>query len=263
MVWACTAADAENRRAALDPDNSVQTALALCRRSEDDADACVAELARLRDDLPATACTRILEPRWSAECHFAIAERAAKDGDRWEALALCGQAGDYYHECLYHSWTFEIQSGAQGLGSAVAGLERGRAIVAFWSQLQTIGPDAPTQLWNDWWYFAHARNRPAVLAACGSLPDKRDQARCEVGTRLYVRRSIVEALIRPSLPPEHRDRMCRGGHAEAKMILGDLYSADPVLDEEADAAIAAACLPEGSRAARPWNPVFRAKRGAG
>lgn len=239
----------------------LEEALGLCARAGEATDECIATVVRDHADAPIEHCIGLSSERWRSECAFGIAEARAKGGDRWGALAGCGAAGAYYHECLYHAWTFELQLAAGGLeGGAVNGIDAARPIVAFWSQIETVGPDPEELLWADWWYFAHQRNKPAVIAACASLPTPEDARRCERGTRTFVRRSVVEMLIRPTTPGELKDRICRETLDDAKMLVGELYLPDPTLDAELAAGIAAGC--STGKVERPWNPVFRARRAA-
>lgn len=261
LLAGCERAPAEAMREALAEGTPLPRALRLCRAAGDIADECVTAVVRAHPEAPEDTCRSLVSDRWRAECHFSVAEARAKDGDRWAALVACGQAGAYYDECLYHAWTFELQLAAEGLGRAVAGIEKARPIVAFWGQLQNI-PDAEEQLWRDWWYFAHARNKPATIAWCAELPDAVDRRRCVEGTLTFVRRSVVETLIRPGTPAAQRDRLCRGDADDARALLGELYAPDPRLDAELEAGKAAACSPTGP-VARPWNPVFRGRRVAG
>lgn len=263
ILLACGPSPTEALRAALAGDLPLEESLALCDQAGDAAEECVATVVRGRADAPIERCARLSSDRWRSECAFGIAEARAKAGDRWGALAGCGAAGAYYHECLYHAWTFELQLAAEGLkattdhAGAVGGIERARPIVAFWSAIETVGPDAEELLWADWWYFAHARNKPAVLAACAALPDAVDRRRCEDGTRTYVRRSVVETLIRASTSAETKDRLCRGAPEDAKAFFGELYVPDPSLDAELVAGVAAGCAP--GKVERPWNPVFKTR----
>ncbi len=258
----CGPTPAEAFRAALAGDLPVDEALDLCALAGEQTDECVATVVRGNADVPIEHCAGLSSERWRSECAFGIAEARAKAGDRWGALTGCGAAGAYYHECLYHAWTFELQLAAESLdGGAVNGIERARPIVAFWSAVETIGPGAEELLWADWWYFAHARNKPAVLAACAGLPGETDRRRCEAGTRTYVRRSVVEMLIRPTTSADTRDRICRGTLDDARELVGELYLPDAALDAELAAGVAAGCAP--GKVDRPWNPVFRARGAPG
>lgn len=262
LILACAPSAPEAYRLAIAGDLPLEEALDLCGHAGESAEECVATVVRGHVDAPIEACTALTSERWRSECAFGIAESRAKAGDRWGALAGCGAAGAYYHECLYHAWTFELQLAADGLtGGAVGGIEVARPIVAFWSQIETVGPDAEAVLWADWWFFAHQRNKPAVLAACAALPDAVDRERCESGTRTYVRRSVVELLLRPTTPADQKDRICRESPEGARALLGELYAPDPALDAELAAALAAGCAP--GKPERPWNPVFRARRAPG
>jgi hypothetical protein len=248
-------------REALAGDRALDDRLALCDDAGDSAEECVATVVRGHAEAPLARCAALRAERWRSECAFGIAEARAKAGDRWGALAGCGAAGAYYNECLYHSWTFELQLAAEDVDRAVTGLDRARPIITFWSQIETVGPDAEELLWADWWYFAHTRNRPASLAGCTTLPDPTDRRRCEAGTRAFVRRTVVETLLRPSTAADTKDRLCRGTPADALPLLGDLYLPDPALDAELAAGLAAGCAP--GKIERPWNPVFHARGARG
>jgi hypothetical protein len=248
-------------REALAGNLPLDDALLLCDAAGESAEECVATVVRGHADAPIARCAALRSEQWRSECAFGIAEARATAGDRWGALTGCGAAGAYYNECLYHAWTFELQLASNDLGRAVAGIEKARPIVAYWSAIETVGPGAEEQLWADWWYFAHARNRPASLAPCATLTDATDRTRCEAGTRTYVRRSVVEALLRPNTPADTKDRICRGTPKDALALLGELYLPDPALDAEVVAAVAAGCAP--GRIDRPWNPVFGARSPAG
>lgn len=259
LTWlACAPAPEEALRLALAGERPLSESLALCDQAGDDAEECVATVVRDHADAPIERCGRLQSERWRSECAFGIAEARAKAGDRWGALEGCGLAGAYYHECLYHAWTFELQLSAENLGRAAQGIEKARPIIAFWSGIETIGPGAEELLWADWWYFAHARNRPASLAWCTSLPDPTDQRRCHDGTLGYVRRTVVETLIRPATPADTKDRICRTAEpTSALALLGDLYVPDPAMDAELVEGIRLGCAP--GKVERPWNPVFRAR----
>jgi hypothetical protein len=262
LILACATQDPEEAwRAALAGDRPLAESLALCDQSGEHAEECVATVVRGHADAPITRCAALQSERWRSECAFGIAEARAKAGDRWGALEGCGEAGAYYNECLYHSWTFELQLAAEEVDRAVDGVERARPIIAYWSQIETIGPQAEELLWADWWYFAHTRHKPATLAGCATLADATDRRRCEDGTRTFVRRTVVETLIRSTTPADTRDRLCRGSPADAKTLLGELYLPDPALDEELVAGLTAGCAP--GKVARPWNPVFRARSSPG
>jgi hypothetical protein len=253
--WIACAPDAAQRRDAL-ASTDLATALDACGEDE----SCRAAAVREHPAATGEACATLAEPRWRAECHFAVAEHRARAGDRQAALIACGQAGDYYNECLYHAWTFELQATVEGLGRAVEGVERARPVVAYWSDVGTIGSDAEGQIWRDWWYFAHARNKPATLAACGELTDAADRERCDDGTRMFVLRAVAEEINRAETPAAVRDRACRGETAAVLSLMGKLYTPDPTLDEQAEAGRALAC---GQPGHRPWNPIFRDRRSPG
>jgi hypothetical protein len=263
---------------AVAPSTPFDEAVALCGDAGPSAEECVAVVVRAHADAPGAdeACDALREARWRGECHFSLAERRAADGDRWAALRSCASAGPYYDECLYHAWTLELQhiAAAGEPRGAAARLPDARDAIAFWSEVQTVGgsalpmgargpsgsanqPDgAPAQIEHDWWFFAHARNRPARRADCASLEQAPEREGCERGTRLFVRRSVVEGLARDA----GRARVCRGGADAARDVLGALYaSPDAELDAVYEAAVAEACA-AALHGARPWNPSFRPRR---
>ncbi len=250
-----TAADAMAR--ALDPTTTLADALDWCAHAGEDAGECTASVVRNRPAATSSACIDIPAEKWRAECQFAAAERRGKAGDRWGALIGCGQAGTYYNECLYHAWTFDLQAVSNDLGTAVNGVEKARPVIAYWAQIQTIGPAAEDQMWRDWWYFAHAHNKPADMAKCGQLADSTDRGRCESGTKSYVRRAVTETILRPGTTREARDRLCRGEPGMARTAVGTLYLPDADLDGEAALALSEACGKTPATVARPWNPIFR------
>lgn len=254
---ACAPTAAEAMARALDPDASLDTALQWCAKAGESSGECSASIVRSRPEATSEACAGIVEEKWHAECQFAAAEHRGKAGDRWGALIGCGQAGSFYNECLYHAWTFDLQAVSNDLGSAVSGVDAARPVIAFWSQIQTIGPDAEDQLWRDWWYFANAHNKPADLAACGRLVDPTDQNRCINGTKAYVRRAVTEEVLRPGTSRELRDRLCRGDATIARTAMGTLYRPDADLDAEATLALTEACGKTQATVSRPWNPIFR------
>lgn len=262
ILLACAPAPtpAEAYRLALAAETPVEEALELCHTAADEEEECIATVVRRHPDELAGECVTLRTARWRGECHFSVAEARAKEGDRWGALTECGAAGDFYNECLYHAWNYDLQQSSVNVGRAVSGIEGGRAVIAFWSGIETIGEDAEEQLWRDWWFFAHSRNKPANLGWCASLPDAEDQRRCVEGTRGFVERTVVETLIRSGTPPQQRDRICRGSTHDALAVLGELYVPDRSLDAVLEAGIRTACDAAGGRVERPWNPVFRARR---
>ena len=255
MLLVACARDAAARRDAL-ASADLATALDACGGDE----SCRAAAVREHPEATSAVCATLGDERWRAECHFAVAEHRARAGERQQALIACGQAGDYYNECLYHAWTFELQAAAEGLGRAVDGVEKARPVVAYWSDVGTIGDDAEGQIWRDWWYFAHARNKPATLAACAELPEARDRERCAEGTRMFVFRAVAEEIQRADTPAAVRDRACRGDAAGVLAVMGKLYTPDPELDQQVEAGRALAC---GEPGHRPWNPIFLDRRSAG
>ena len=247
---------------ALASDTPADRALEACADAGQAAEECVATVIRAHPDEDPDRCDTIKDARWRGECWFSVAEHRAASGSRWEALAACGKAGRFYDECLYHAWTLEFQGLAGSAGRAVDRMDAARPAFRFWSEIQTVGPDPRRQIEDDWWYFAHARNRPARLADCAALPDPHEADACARGTRQFVRRVVVEFLTRPGTPRDQADRVCRGGADDARAIIGDFYTSDADLDAVLRDALAEGC----ARAAdptnappRPWNPVFRAR----
>jgi hypothetical protein len=290
LACAPTTSPAEAMARALSPETPPSEALDACAQAGPSHEECVAAVVRARsgaartepdgsaegsaipaDASPAlapdlsAACSELSDPRWRGECHFAVAERRAAAGNRQGAIEACAQAGPFYDECLYHAWTLELQSLASRppAREASARLPDARDAIACWCGLQTIGPDARRQIEADWWFFAHARNRPARLAACDALEDPAEREGCAGGTRLYLRRSVVDGLRTDG----HRARACRGGPEAARAALGELYvRPDPDLDAVFNAAVAEACATPAApvdpadahtQRQRPWNPTFR------
>jgi len=283
LACAPTTSPAEAMARALSPETPASDALDACAQAGPSREECVAAVVRAHTathtpdsdgyirgsagpDLSA-ACDGLSDPRWRGECHFAWAEHRAAAGDRKGALEVCAEAGPFYDECLYHAWTLELQllAARPPAREASARLPDARDAIAFWSGLQTIGPDPRRQIEADWWFFAHARNRPARLAGCNALEETAEREACVEGTRLYLRRSVVEGLRTDA----NRARACRGGPEAARSSLGELYvRPDPELDAVFEAAVAEACAPtsvpadrESARRQRPWNPTFRPRAG--
>ena len=261
-VAACAPTPGVAYREAVDPATPLSVAVQRCGQSGHLADECLASLVRIHadadhDDLLAV-CERVIGARWLAECHFSLAEDRARAGDRWGALQGCGRAGRYYDECLYHAWTFELQQVADKVADPIAELDAVRPVIAYWSQIETVANSPESLLWNDWWYFALTRHKPARLSNCLKLVERADAERCEAGTRNFARRSVVESLIRSSTSPDTRERVCRSGDLSA--LIGVAWEPEPTLDAEGEAGRVAACA-EG-RVERPWNPIFH-PRGRG
>ncbi len=247
---------------AVAPETPADLALRTCKDTGDAHDECVAAVVRVHPDLPETTCRDLVDPRWRGECAFAQAEHHARAGDRWRALAACAVAGTFQDECLYHAWSFEMQTRAEGLQHAVNGFLTAdaplRESVTYWSAIQTLGPAANATIARDAWYFGHARNKPAHLPACDRLVETTTRAECRTGTVDYVRRYVVEHLQRAA--PELRDRVCRAGIAEAHTVLDPVYAPDPVLDVAFGEGLTLACTgTPGQRYA--WSPTFLPRGG--
>lgn len=255
-LLACARSEAEAWAAAANPDLPLAFALERCRGTGTDADACSTEVLRARPESTVEDCAAVREPRWRAECAFAVADRHAKAGDRAAALAACGEAGRYYQECLYHAWTYDMQGAVHGGGRAQDELPRGREVVGYWAQLQTLGGDPLERMWLDWWYFALDANRPADLADCAGLaPD--DARWCTAGTLQFVEREIAQTLKDNPGNAQRRSRVCRGGLADIAALWPDLYRASELLDARAVAGRDRGCAAvEGLDVGRPWNPIL-------
>jgi hypothetical protein len=237
----------------------VAASLALCNEAGEQAAECAAAVVRERPEASGADCESIPAGGWRAECFFSIAERQARAGDRWGSLRTCAGAGGYHHECLYHGWTFELQSTIRGGGRAIEQLDAARDAIAFWSQLQTVAGDPAERIWHDWWYFALNRNRPADLADCARLVG--DERRyCEGGTRQFLQRAITEVIQRPRTPPQLKARMCRGGYAVVAEVRPNLFVAHPELDALTLPAIQAACTQDRGEGNVPWGPIFLDRR---
>ena len=242
---------------AVAPETPADLALETCAETGPSHDECIAAVVRVHPTLPASTCRDLADPRWHGECAFAQAEHHARAGDRWQALAACAVAGTFQDECLYHAWSFEMQTRAEGLRHAVNGFLTAdaplRESVAYWGAIETLGPEAQATIVRDAWYFAHARNKPAHLPACDRLEDAPAREECRTGTRDFVQRYVVEHLHRAA--PELRDRVCRTGVAEAHTVLDPVYAPDPTLDAAFQEGLTLACtgIP-GQRYA--WSPTF-------
>jgi hypothetical protein len=253
LILACTDAKLAYRTG-IAADTPWLDSLKACGKAGENADECTATAVRNHPtEATASACIPIASARWQAECRFSLAEALAKKGDRWGALSACGQAGRYYDECLYHAWTFELQAHAENLQQAWRGVEGVRESIAWWSGIETVSPDPTELLWQDWWYFAHTRNKPARLSGCSQLINPDDLRRCMDGTRNYVFRSVAEGVARSP----QKDRVCRGGPQEALRLFPDAWEADPLLDAALQEGLTLGC--EGLKQ-RPWNPIFGPRR---
>ncbi len=232
-------------------------AVATCLAIDDDrgADACILALQDAQDTPASELCAHPRSSDARAECWFRAAERLAEAGDRWGALEGCGQAGPFTDECLYHAWTRELQGIARREATLDDALAAADEPVAYWSQLETAGPDQPERVWGDFWTFWWTHHPPASLQACGALPPERTSS-CERGTALYVERSVDQALRDPAQAAQ-LDRSCRAG------ALVDLPVAlpldQPPLQAAAERALTRLCN-DGVEALRPWNPMFQPRR---
>ncbi|MBM4391417.1 MAG: hypothetical protein FJ090_09875 [Deltaproteobacteria bacterium] len=259
-VGACAGpSTAEAYNLALAGDLPVADSLDLCERAGDQSQECAAAVIRERPEASGRDCHSIESAEWRSECFFSIAERQARAGDRFGALASCAGAGGYYHECLYHGWTYELQGTVQGGGRAVSQVDAAREVVAFWGQVQTVQGDAQERMWLDWWYFALNRNRPADITECTQLEgDDRDY--CEKGHVQFVQRAITEVIQRPRTPPQLKARMCRGGYDAVAEVRPNLYVTHPDLDALTLPAIQHACVNQRGTGLVPWSPTFVERR---
>jgi len=248
LIACATAPDVELYARALDPATPVDEALAACADLRESSDECTTAVVADREVDPAVCQT--LAAEWREECHFRVAERS----ERWDALVECGLSGRYYDECLYHLWSRELQDAVEPIQGAevtrAVDHEAGAVeIVDYYAGLRNVRQDVRELLWDDFWYFAHARNRPARLSDCD---DALDPARCLRGTTTFARRLVAEALIRASTDEDVRDRACRSGVIPEGITAG-AWLADEVLDAAAQSGLESACL---NPPVRPWNPIF-------
>lgn len=256
LLLACSSPpEAELFATAMDPEVPLEEALAACRAMAQ-GDECTATVVARREDAGPEPCQELGDP-WRQECHFRMAERLGRRGERQEALIECGLSGPYYDECLYHLWSFELQAAAEPPGSgapsrAADHVERAREVVRYYRGLRNLAQDPEELIWDDFWYFAHNRNRPARLGDCAVLGEA-DRGRCERGTRLFVRRLVAETLIRPSTDSSAKDRACRSGELPSWINEGAWEAQDEELAAAARMGLEDACA-EPPR--RPWNPTF-------
>ncbi len=256
-LWiGCQVSEADAWQRATQGGLPLAAALEACDATGARAEACAAEVLRGQRGATTADCAGIKSATWRAECSFAVAERHARAHRRAEALAACGQAGRYYHECVYHAWTYDIQGSIKGGGRAAAEIETGRALVAYWGQLQTVGGDATRQIWLDWWFFALNRNQPADLADCDGLAEA-DQALCRDGTLAFAERAVATALGEAGLTARRKSRVCRGAIEDVEAQFPNLYRAEDAMRERALAGRIRGCTPSaGPTSGRPWNPIF-------
>jgi hypothetical protein len=239
---------------AQEPGLAAEAAVALCAAMEDsdEADACVLALLRAGRALPEDACTDLHTEAARGECWFLRGEQRAAAGDRWGALEACGQAVAFVDECLYHAWTRELQAVARDSSGLPAALEAAEEPIAYWSQLETAGPAQPERVWGDFWYFWWHHHPPASLQACTGLPAPLVSS-CEHGTRLFVERSVDQALRDPA-QAALLDRACRAQRVPERLLA--VAAAEPALAQAGADALVRLCE-QGSTAPRPWNPVFQ------
>jgi hypothetical protein len=243
---------------AQDPARDPVGALALCRAMQepDESDACSLALVRSGRALPAGSCAALRGADGRAECWFLLGEQLAEAGDRWGALEACGRAARFTNECLYHAWTRELQAVAREAPDLPAALVAAEDPIAYWSQLETAGPAQPERVWGDFWTFWWQHHPPASLQACAGLPTPSVVASCERGTRLFVERSVDQALRDPD-QANLLDRSCRSGELPDRLLA--MASPEPELAAAGARALTRLC-DEGTAAPRPWNPVFQPRR---
>lgn len=239
---------------AQDPDVDAASAAALCDAIADptEADACVLAVLRAGRALPGEVCDGLHAAASRDECWFLRGEQRAAAGDRWGALEACGQAGAFIDECLYHAWTRELQAAARDAVDLPAALSAAEDPIAYWSQLETAGPAQPERVWGDFWYFWWLHHPPASLQTCTGLPASA-VATCEAGTRLFVERSVDQALRDPA-QASLLDRSCRAETLPERLLA--VTAAEPELAAAGRRALARLCE-QGSDATRPWNPIFQ------
>ncbi|MCP4807184.1 MAG: hypothetical protein GY913_26225 [Proteobacteria bacterium] len=257
MIWllACTVEpDAVLYDRASEPATPFKHAIESCLALQSGAESCVSEVVANRPDADPTVCQE-LPSEWRAECHFRIAERLGVAGDRWEALVECGLSGRYYDECLYHLWSRELQAAsepsADAPSRALDHVDAARPIVAYWAGTRNTQQEARELIWDDFWYFAHARNRPADFLACEEL-EALDRTRCERGTERFAQRLVAETLIRPSTEASVRSRACRSQVVPA-WITDGAWLEHERMEQAARNGLEDACQDPPHR---PWNPVF-------
>lgn len=260
LAWGCDAglSDRERFLLAQNPNIDLAAAQAHCAAMVDpaEADACQMAMADRQQESGAEPCTQLRTEEAVAECWFRQAERHAEADERWLALAACGRAGPFTNECLYHAWTRELQALARRTDELEQALAMAEEPIAYWSQLETAGPDQRERVWGDFWNFWWLHHPPASLAPCGELPPELTQA-CERGTRFFVERSVDQALRDPA-QASLLDRACRAGQLP-EFLPGAAARPEPQLLAAGLLALERLCT-QGIEAARPWNPVFQPRR---
>lgn len=251
---ACSPDSALAYQQALSGTLPVADAIALCELTGDQARECGAAVVRSRPDTVSADCGGISGSTSRSECFFSVAERHAQARERWLALQTCGQAGPFYAECLYHAWTYELQSTVEFGVSPMEQLDRPVETIRFWASIQSVAGNATEQLWSDWWYFA-LHGRVARLGDCAGL-EVGERERCELGVHHFVSRTVADFLQNPQTSRRARDRVCRGDVEQVLAAIPPFYEADPVLDAAALAGRDLACSAGRTEMQRPWNPIF-------
>lgn len=251
LLLACASPpSAELYARALDEGTPIDEALAACSALTEASEECTTAVVAQRGADPAVC--QELSGLWREECHFRVAERLTEEGDRYGALIECGYAGRFYDECLYHSWSRELQRAVEPdsteLSRGVDHEAKGAEVVEYFRGVRTIRQDAEVLLWNDFWFFAHNRNRPARLADCA---DSLDQQRCIAGTENFVARLTMEGLTR-AYDPSELARFCRSGEVPPSVLDG-AFEADERLDGSVQLGLWYACQ---TPPVRPWSPSF-------
>ncbi len=217
-------------------------------------DDCLLALVDTHERVNVRICAGLHQDNGQADCLFRLAERYAGRGDRWLALEACGLAAPFTDECLYHCWTRELQALIRAATGLTETLAAAKEPVEYWSQLETAGPDQSERVWGDFWYFWWLHHPPASLQACSGLTPGLLQS-CQYGTRIFVERSVDQALRDPSRAAQ-LDRFCR---ADEPAALPPGVADEQELRAAAQQALDRLCE-HGADAPRPWNPVFQARR---
>lgn len=243
---------------ALDGSLSVAEALSLCDRTGERAHECTAGVVRSRADTAASDCDQINDDKWRSECFFSVAERLGIAQERWEALQTCGRAGEFYAECLFHVWTYELEASLLPDRHPNRQISRPVATIRFWGNIQTIAGQPAEQLWIEWWLLG-MKGRTASHADCEVLGGA-DQQRCILGMTAHVARSVADFLLNTNPDSRATDRVCRGAMAEARAALPQLCDWGSSFEPALALAKQVACGASSAQMQRPWNPIFLERR---
>lgn len=258
LMLACAPSAAVAYQTAMDGSRSVSESLSLCEQTGEQMDECAAHLVRTRSDANATDCEQINAEKWRAECFFSVAERHGLAKERWAALQTCGRAGEFYAECLFHVWTYELEATLLPDVHPNRQVHRPLAAIRFWGNIQTIAGQPSEQLWIEWWLLG-MKGRTARHADCESLASV-DQGRCSIGMTAHVARSMAEFLQNAPADSGATDRVCRGGLAEARAALPLVCDWSASFEPALELAKRVACGRTGTEMQRPWNPIFMERR---